>query len=171
MTVSSRWWGALEGRPVFRARRRRARGAPFEARPGSGHRPRERRWPSPSALALAVVIEKGFFTTKAEAMDDIRASGFWPTTYISDKSPELPLHYHDHDIIGYVMEGETYLLDEDGDRVPIGPGDRLDIPKGAWHAEGEVTERVIYLVTVREAVPFLEAILPREPKGPFPSFD
>jgi uncharacterized cupin superfamily protein len=118
-----------------------------------------------------MVIEKGFFTTKAEAMDDIRASGFWPTTFISNKSPELPLHYHDHDIIGYVMEGETYLLDEDGERVPIGPGDRLDIPKGAWHAEGEVTDRVVYLVTVREAIPLLEAILPREPKGPFPSFD
>ena len=118
-----------------------------------------------------MIIEKNYFKDRAEVMENIRDSGCWPTTFISHRSPELPVHYHDHDIIGYVMEGETYLLDEDGDRVPIGPGDRLDIPKGAWHAEGEVTERVIYLVTVREAVPFLEAILPREPKGPFPSFD
>ena len=118
-----------------------------------------------------MIVNKNYFDTRAEVMDDIRDTGYWPTTFISNGSPELPVHFHNHDIIGYVMEGETYLLDEDGDRVPIGPGDRLDIPKGAWHAEGEVTERVIYLVTVREAVPFLEAILPREPKGPFPSFD
>ncbi len=118
-----------------------------------------------------MVIEKAYFETRAQAMDDIRETGYWPTTYVSGKSPELPLHYHDHDIIGYVIEGEAYLLDEEERRVPIGPGDRLVIPKGAWHAEGEVTEPVIYLVTTREAVPFLEAILPREPKGPFPAFD
>ena len=115
-----------------------------------------------------MVIEKGWFTTREQVMEDIRDTGYWPTTYISDASPELPIHYHDQDIIGYVMEGETYLLEEDGNKVPIGPGDRLVIPKGAWHAEGEVTERVVYIVSMREAVPFLEGILPREPKGPFP---
>ena len=104
-------------------------------------------------------------------MEDIRDSGYWPTTYISNKSPELPIHYQDHDIIGYVMEGETYVLDEDGEKIPIVPGDRLVIPKGAWHAEGEVAERVVYIVSVREPVPLMEAIMPREPKGPFRSSD
>ena len=46
----------------------------------------------------------------------------------------------------------------------------VDIPKGAWHAEGEVTDRVVYIVSVREPVPLLEAIIPREPKGPLPRF-
>ena len=118
-----------------------------------------------------MVIEKGWFTTREQVMEDIRDTGYWPTTYISDASPELPIHYHDQDIIGYVMEGETYLLEEDGNKVPIGPGDRLVIPKGAWHAEGEVTDRVVYIVSVREPVPLMEALLPREPRGPFPSFD
>ena len=118
-----------------------------------------------------MVIEKEFFSTRADVMEAIRDSGYWPTTFISNKSPELPIHYHDHDIIGYVIEGETYLLDEDGQRIPIGPGDRLLIPKGAWHAEGEVTDRVVYIVSVRDAIPLMEAILPREPRGPFPSFD
>ncbi len=113
-------------------------------------------------------IEKGYFTSQAEVMEDIRDSGYWPTTYISQKSPELPIHYHDHDIIGYVMSGHTYLLDEDGERVPLAPGDRMVIPKGAWHAEGEVLEKVVYIVSFREPIPFLEGILPREPKGPFP---
>ena len=118
-----------------------------------------------------LVVEKGYFTTKAEVMEDIRDSGYWPTTFISNKSPELPVHFHNHDIIGYVMEGETYLLDEDETKIPIGPGDRLVIPKGAWHAEGAVNERVVYIVSLRDAIPLLEAIMPQEPRGPFPSFD
>ena len=118
-----------------------------------------------------LVIEKDYFASRAEVMDDIRDTGYWPTTFISSKSPELPLHYHDHDIIGYVMEGEAYILDEDGKKIFIGPGDRMVIPKGAWHAEGEVKDKVIYIVSVREAVPLREAITPLEPKGPFPSFD
>ena len=116
-------------------------------------------------------VEKDYFKNRDEVLDDIRASGFWPHTFVSNRSPELPLHYHDHDILGYVMEGETYLLDEDGERVPIAAGDRLDIPKGAWHAEGEVTDRVVYIVSVREPVAILDAVMPREPKGPFPSFE
>jgi len=115
-----------------------------------------------------MVIEKGFFSTKDQVLQDIRKSGYWPTTFISNASPELPVHYHDYDIIGYVMEGETYLLDEDERKIPIGPGDRLVIPKGAWHAEGEVSEKVVYIVTVPEPIPLLEAIMPREPRGPFP---
>ena len=118
-----------------------------------------------------MVIEKNYFETREAVMEDIRDTGYWPTTYISNKSPELPIHYHDHDVIGYVMEGETYLLEEDGNKVPIGPGDRLVIPKGSWHAEGEVAERVVYIVSLREPVPLLEGIIPREPKGPFPSLD
>jgi quercetin dioxygenase-like cupin family protein len=118
-----------------------------------------------------MAIEKGYFTTRAEVMDDIRDTGYWPTTFVSNRSPELPLHYHNHDIIGYVIEGETYLLEEDGQRVGIGPGDRLVIPKGAWHAEGEVSERVVYIVTLRDPIPLMEGIMPQEPKGPFPSFE
>ena len=55
-----------------------------------------------------MVIEKGYFSTRAEVMEGIRDSGYWPTTFISNKSPELPIHYHD--ISGYGMEGSTYLL-------------------------------------------------------------
>ena len=124
-----------------------------------------------SEAEAKLVVEKGVFENHAEVMDDIRKTGFWPTTFVSGRSPELPVHHHDYDIIGYVMEGETYLLDENEERVPIGPGDRLVIPKGAWHAEGEVTGKVVYIVTVSDPVPLLEAIMPREARGPFPSFD
>lgn len=116
-----------------------------------------------------MVVEKGYFRDRAQVMEDIRDTGYWPTTYLSGPSPELPLHYHDQDIIGYVMEGETYVLDEDGIAITVGPGDRMVIPKGAWHAEGEVKDPVVYIVSMREAVPFIEGIMPREPKGPFPT--
>ena len=80
----------------------------------------------------------------------------------------FPLHHHDHDIIGYVIEGSSYLLDENGHRVDVGPGDRLNLPRGAKHAEGEATDRVVWIVTVKEPVPFVEAIMPRDPQGPMP---
>ena len=115
-----------------------------------------------------MTVDHGYFSNQAEVMADIAATGFWPTTYISDASPELPLHYHDHDIIGYVMSGQTYVLNEAGERVKIGAGDRLHIPRGAWHAEGKVTDTVTYIVTIREPVPFLQALMPREPRGPWP---
>ena len=67
-----------------------------------------------------------------------------------------------------MIEGETYLLDEDGQKVPIGPGDRLVIPKGAWRAEGEVTDRVVYIVTLRDAIPLMEGIMAAGAQGPIP---
>ncbi len=115
-----------------------------------------------------VVVEKNVFASHADVMSDIARTGFWPTTYVSGRSPELPLHYHDHDIIGYVLSGETYLLDENKERIPLAAGDRLILPKGAWHAEGAVDHEVVYIVTFRVPLPFAEGIMPREPQGPFP---
>ena len=113
-------------------------------------------------------VDKAYFCNRGEALEDIRKTGYWPYTFVSTAAPELPVHYHDHDIIGYVIEGTTYLLDESHERIGISAGDRLVIPKGAWHAEGEVTERVVYLVSVREPVPLFEAITPQEARGPIP---
>ena len=113
-------------------------------------------------------IIKNFFSHRDEVLQDLQKTGFWPTTLVSDSSPELPLHWHDVEFHGYVIEGETYLLDEDGERIPVGPGDRLVIPKGAWHAEGEVLDRVVYIVSLREPIPLLEGILPQEPRHGLP---
>ena len=117
-----------------------------------------------------MTIDRAFFSSKAEVMQDIAQTGYWPTTYVSGESPELPIHHHDYDIIGYVIEGSTYLLDENENRVEIGAGDRLNLPKGAWHAEGAATDRLTWIVSVREPVPFIEALMPRAAKGPMPDF-
>jgi hypothetical protein len=76
------------------------------------------------------------FSTKDEVLDDIKALDFWPTTYVSDLMDELPVHWHDFDNCGYVLEGQSYVLDGHGDRISLGPGDKLVIPRGAIHAEG-----------------------------------
>ena len=93
-------------------------------------------------------VVHNFFTSKAEVLEDIKRQDLWPTTYVSDRMDELPLHWHDVDNCGYVLEGRSYVLNENGEKVPLGPGDKLIIPAGAIHAEGEVAERMVYIVGI-----------------------
>ncbi len=96
-------------------------------------------------------IRKNFFETKDEVLEDIRKTGFWPTTFVSNESPELPVHWHEEEVHGYVLEGETYLVDgETGEHLPFGVGDKLVLPAGTLHAEGEVKRRMVYIVAMRE---------------------
>jgi quercetin dioxygenase-like cupin family protein len=77
---------------------------------------------------------------------------------------ELPLHWHDVDNCGYVLEGSSYVLDEHGNRLELGPGDKLILPAGAIHAEGRVAERMVYIVGISKPENLLDALLPlREP--------
>lgn len=93
-------------------------------------------------------VVHNFFSSKSEVLADLDKLDLWPTTYVSNRMEELPLHWHDVDNCGYVLEGSSYVLDENGERVPLGPGDKLIIPAGAIHAEGEVTDRMVYIVGI-----------------------
>ena len=62
---------------------------------------------------------------KRAVFADLDKLDLWPTVYVSNRMEELPLHWHDVDNHGYVLEGKSYLLDENGERVPIGPGDKF----------------------------------------------
>ena len=108
-------------------------------------------------------IERQCFETKEDVYRDMIQTGFWPTTYLSQPSPELPVHWHAGDTIGYVMAGSTYVLDGNGERCELTPGDKLIIPAGALHAEGRVTEPVTYIVTTRDPQPFLQAFAMLDP--------
>ena len=99
-----------------------------------------------------------FFSTKSEVLADIDRQDLWPTTYVSERMDELPLHWHDTDNCGYVLAGSSYVLNENGDKLPLGPGDKLVIPAGALHAEGEVTERMVYIVGIPKAENLLDAL-------------
>lgn len=98
------------------------------------------------------------FTNKDEVMNDLKELGYWPTTYVSDRMDELPLHWHDFDNCGYVLEGSSYVLDANGERISLGPGDKLVIPEGAVHAEGAVTERMVYIVGLPMAENLFDAL-------------
>ena len=109
-------------------------------------------------------VVHGFFKDKSEVLADIDRQDLWPTTYVSDRMNELPLHWHDVDNCGYVLEGRSYVVDEAGDRIPLGPGDKLIIPAGALHAEGEVTERMVYIVGIPEPANLFEKLKLLDPK-------
>ena len=50
------------------------------------------------------------------------------------------------------------MLGASGEKIPLGPGDKLIIPAGALHAEGKVTERMVYIVGISEAGNLLEQL-------------
>ena len=108
-------------------------------------------------------VMHNFFTTKSEVFADLDKNDLWPTTYVSERMKELPLHWHDIDNCGYVLSGRSYVLDEDGNRVSLGPGDKLVIPAGALHAEGEVTEKMVYIVGIPEAANLFEKLTLLDP--------
>jgi mannose-6-phosphate isomerase-like protein (cupin superfamily) len=101
-----------------------------------------------------------FHSSKSEVLADIERLDLWPTTYVSERMDELPLHWHDVDNCGYVLEGRSYVLNEHGERIPLGPGDKLVLPAGAVHAEGEVSQRMVYIVGIPVAENLLEALTP-----------
>lgn len=109
-------------------------------------------------------VIKNAFTTKAEVLADIARLDLWPTTYVSERMEELPLHWHDVDNCGYVLEGSSYVIDGDGNRIALEAGDKLVLPAGAVHAEGEVTDKMVYIVGISRPENLLDALLPlREP--------
>ena len=108
-------------------------------------------------------VVHNFFSTKSEVLRDIDRLDLWPTTYVSERMQELPLHWHDVDNCGYVLSGSSYVIGEDGERIPLGPGDKLVIPAGALHAEGEVTERMVYIVGISEPANLFEKLSMLDP--------
>ncbi len=103
-------------------------------------------------------VEHNFFKTKTEVLEDIARQDLWPTTYVSERMDQLPLHWHDCDNCGYVLEGSSYVVGASGEHIPLGPGDKLIIPAGALHAEGTVTERMVYIVGISEPANLLEKL-------------
>ena len=104
-----------------------------------------------------------FFSTKEEVLDDIKKLDLWPTVYVSERMEELPPHWHDLDNCGYVMEGRSYVINEENEKIPLGPGDKLYIPSGAIHAEGKVEERMVYIVGISEPANLLERLTLLDP--------
>jgi quercetin dioxygenase-like cupin family protein len=115
---------------------------------------------------MALEVHPQSFTSLAEVLDDVKANGAWPTTLVGGRSEGLPLHWHDHAVWAYVMEGETDFLDGDtGVRIPVKAGDKIYFPAGALHAEGPVAERVVYVIAVPEPLTHDRFLKMRDPVG------
>ena len=114
---------------------------------------------------MGVQIYKHFFDTREEVFDDLKKTGFWPTTFVSKPSPPLEVHWHKLEVQAYVMEGRTWFLDEEsGVRQDIAIGDKIVIPARTLHAEGETTENVIYIIGLPEPGPFDPFLEQRSPE-------
>jgi hypothetical protein len=58
---------------------------------------------------------------------------------------------------GYVISGNSTILDgETGQWLSLSAGDKLIIPAGALHIEGESESTVVYVVATRDQLPFKE---------------
>ncbi len=102
---------------------------------------------------MGLSVEKNFFKSKAEIYEDLCRTGFWPTTFVSGPSEGLKPHWHSEEVHAYVLEGETSFLDvESGENLQISQGDKIIVPARALHAEGEVKDRIVYIIAVPEPV-------------------
>ena len=113
---------------------------------------------------MGLEVVKQFFKDKSEVLQDIKQTGYWPTPYVSDPSPALTTHWHDEDINGYVIEGSTWARDgASGERLSVQAGDKIIIPAGTLHAEGEVTDTVTYIVACSRAGQLFHLLKMRSP--------
>lgn len=117
---------------------------------------------------MGVRIIRNFFETRAEVMQDLAKTGFWPTTFVSPPAPTLPLHWHDLDVESYLVEGQSWVLDgESGERLDARPGDKIVVPRGTLHAEGENDQPATYIVALEKPwslAQALELIPPDDPR-------
>lgn len=113
---------------------------------------------------MSVQFFPSFFHTSADVLDDIKANGTWPTTFVSGPSEEAPVHWHSDEVHAYIMEGETYFFDEaSGKRTQVTAGDKVVVPARTLHAEGAVKGRVVYILSLPQALPGSEFLAMREP--------
>lgn len=115
---------------------------------------------------MGIEVQRGFFRSLDDALEDVRKSGTWPTTFVSGPSEGLHVHWHAHDVHAYIMEGETDFLDgPNGPRMPVRAGDKVVIPARTLHAEGAVKDRVVYLLALPEPLPPDEFLAMHDPES------
>ena len=59
--------------------------------------------------------------------------------------------------------GTVAIDDESGERQAVAAGDKIIVPPRTLHAEGEVRDRVVYIIAVPEAMPPDEFLKMRSP--------
>ena len=113
---------------------------------------------------MGIDVQKRYFRNQVDVYDDLKATGFWPTTLVSGPSPGREVHWHSHDVHAYVIDGHTSFLDaESGENHPVEAGDKIIVPARTLHAEGEIPARVVYVIAAPDPLPFDEFLKTYDP--------
>ncbi|MFT5425395.1 MAG: hypothetical protein ACI9ZT_000321 [Gammaproteobacteria bacterium] len=108
---------------------------------------------------MGIESHKGFFKTRDEVFDDIKATGFWPTTYKSNASQTVPIHWHHIDVHGYILSGHFSLLDgESSQQLDFEQGDKFVVPARTLHAECAIKEDVLMILALSEPGVFTDLL-------------
>ena len=99
---------------------------------------------------------------KDRIAEEVEREGFDPVC-ITDPPARVYSSHHHAETKRLVFLGGTMEVTV-GDRTyDCKPGDKLIIPAGALHAEGQVQDPVTYIVTLRDPEPFLQALRMLDP--------
>lgn len=112
---------------------------------------------------MSLIIRKKHFDGLNGALEDIRKRSLFPTTYATDHATAADLHWHNEEVLAYLVQGKTYFLDSNGDQHPLEAGDLITVPARTVHAEGDINEPVIMLIGLAQAVPMDQFLIQREP--------
>ena len=113
---------------------------------------------------MSLTVKKGHFDGLNGALENIKQQNLFPTTYATDHATAANLHWHNEDVFVYLVKGKTYFLDADGKEHPAEAGDLITVPAGTLHAEGAVSEPVIMLIGLVDAVPMDQFLVQRNPE-------
>lgn len=113
---------------------------------------------------MSLIIEKGHFVGLDGALTEIKDKGLFPTTYATDHATAASLHWHSEEVLAYLVQGKTYFLDAEGQKLWLEPGDLIKVPARTLHAEGDINEPLVMLIGLAEALPMDRFLLPRDPE-------
>lgn len=112
---------------------------------------------------MSFTIVKGHFDGLSGALEDIVQKNLFPTTYATDHATAADIHWHDYDVMAYIVKGKTYFLDADSNEHPLEAGDLITVPARTLHAEGAINESVVMLIGLAEALPMDRFLAQRDP--------
>ena len=108
---------------------------------------------------MGIESHKDFFKTRDDVFDNIKATGFWPTTYKSNASKTAPIHWHRIGVHGYILGGHFNLLDgESNQQLDFEQGDKFVVPARMLHAECAIKEDVLMILALSEAGLFTDLL-------------
>lgn len=92
-------------------------------------------------MAFSVTVDA--FSTEAEAVAAIEMAGMqaYPADVVAS---ERGLHWHDFDALIGIVEGELYVVDEQGDVLTCGPGSLLEVTDRPLHTERTTAGRFVF---------------------------